>query len=57
MKSQESQEKKFRQLSDEELEKVNGGMLPNVGGSVLCFNPTLCAAQGKQLDTKTCKCY
>ena len=26
MKSQDSQEKKFRQLSDEELEKVNGGM-------------------------------
>ena len=26
MKSQESQEKKFRQLSDEELEKVNGGI-------------------------------
>ena len=25
MKSQEPQEKKFRQLSDEELEKVNGG--------------------------------
>ena len=26
MKSQEPQEKKFRQLSDEELEKVNGGV-------------------------------
>ena len=26
MKSQEPQEKKFRELSDEELEKVNGGM-------------------------------
>ena len=26
MKSQESQEKKFRQLSDEELEKVTGGI-------------------------------
>ena len=26
MKSQEPQEKKFRQLSDEDLEKVNGGM-------------------------------
>ena len=28
MKSQVSQEKKFRQLSDEELEKVNGGLRP-----------------------------
>ena len=28
MKSQESQEKKFRQLSDEELEQVNGGGRP-----------------------------
>ena len=27
MKSQEPQEKKFRQLSDQELEKVNGGGL------------------------------
>ena len=26
MKKQESQGKKFRQLSDEELEKVNGGI-------------------------------
>ena len=26
MKSQEPQEKKFRQLSDEELEKVTGGI-------------------------------
>ena len=26
MKSQDSQEKKFRQLSDEELEKVTGGI-------------------------------
>ena len=30
MKSQEPQEKKFRQLSDEELEKVNGGRPPLV---------------------------
>ena len=57
MKSQESQEKKFRQLSDEGLEKVNGGMGTIIWGSALCFNPTLCAAQGKQLDTNTCKCY
>ena len=58
MKSQEPQEKKFRQLSDEELEQVNGGRLPIVGGEVImCSNLTLCAAQGKQLDTKTCKCY
>lgn len=29
MKSQEPQEKKFRQLSDQELEKVNGGRIPD----------------------------
>ena len=57
MKSQEPQEKKFRQLSDQELEKVNGGILPFFGGFISCYNLTLCAAQGKQLDTKTCKCY
>ena len=28
MKSQEPQEKKFRELSDQELEKVNGGLRP-----------------------------
>ena len=28
MKSQEPQEKKFRQLSDEELKKVTGGLNP-----------------------------
>ena len=28
MKSQEPQEKKFRQLSDEELEQVTGGINP-----------------------------
>ena len=52
------EKKQFRQLSDEELEKVNGGILPFVGvGGVSCYSLTLCAAQGKQLDTKTCKCY
>ena len=31
MKSQEPQEKKYRQLSDEELEQVNGGLRPRSG--------------------------
>ena len=41
MKSQEPQEKKFRQLSDEELEKVNGGareLIPG-GNCKLFINP------------------
>ena len=29
MKKQDAQEKKFRQLSDEELEQVNGGNIAN----------------------------
>ena len=58
MKKQDAQEKKFRQLSDQELEKVNGGRFPIVGGEIImCSNLTLCAEQGKQLDTKTCNCY
>ena len=51
------EKKRFTELSDQELEKVNGGMGTIIWGSALCFNPTLCAAQGKQLDTNTCKCY
>ena len=57
MKKQDAKEKQFRQLSDEELEKVNGGILPFLEDFISCYNLTLCAAQGKQLDTKTCKCY
>ena len=59
MKTTDAKEKTFRQLSDEELEKVNGGRLPIDWGVevIMCSNFTLCAAQGKQLDTKTCKCY
>ena len=37
MKSQEPQEKKFRQLSDDELEKVNGG-----AGSIGMVKMTFC---------------
>ena len=52
MKSQDSQEKKFRQLSDEELEKVTGGRevtKPEAGGSeeckdleYICSHPQVC---------------
>ena len=52
------EKKQFRQLSDEELEKVNGGRLPiDLGVEFIACNLTLCTAQGKQLDTKTCECY
>ena len=37
MKSQEPQEKKFRQLSDEELEKVNGGMFIDKKTNNVCL--------------------
>ena len=54
MKTKEK--KQFRELSDEELKQVNGGTL--IGeASIFCTNLTLCAVQGKQLDTKTCNCY
>ena len=47
MKSQEPQEKKFRQLSDEELEKVTGG------GKVW---PVIVVAPGKKFtDIELCK--
>ncbi|MCQ2116679.1 MAG: bacteriocin [Bacteroidales bacterium] len=39
MKSQEPQEKKFRQLSDEELEKVTGGARGLTGISEECKDP------------------
>ena len=53
------EKKQFTELSDEELKNVNGGKLPIVWGMevIMCSNLTLCAEQGKQLDTKTCKCY
>ena len=52
------QNKQLTELSDEELKQVNGGRLPIVGVEfITCSNLQLCAAQGKQLDTKTCKCY
>ena len=54
----EKLKKEFRELSDQELEKVNGGRLPIVEVEIItCSNSPLCTAQGKQLDTKTCKCY
>ena len=51
------QNKQLRELTDEELKQVNGGVGTILAVLDLCSNPTLCAAQGKQLDTKTCKCY
>ena len=54
MKSQESQEKKFRQLSDEELEKVTGGArLPGATGGC---DITKCIELGKEMDPETCEC-
>ena len=53
MKSQEPQEKKFRQLSDEELEKVNGGG-SMFGGSGCDIEK--CPKLGKETDPLTCEC-
>ena len=54
MKSQESQKKKFRQLSDQELEKVTGGVrLPGATGGC---DITKCFDLGKKTDSKTCEC-
>ena len=54
MKSQEPQEKKFRQLSDEELEKVNGG---SVHAKLTSFcDVTKCIELGKETDPETCQC-
>ena len=39
MKSQDSQEKKFRQLSDQELEKVTGGSWTGFGSPEECKDP------------------
>ena len=54
MKSQEPQEKKFRELSDQELEKVNGG------GYMAILTPfcdvTKCIELGKETDPETCQC-
>ena len=54
MKSQESQEKKFRQLSDEELEKVNGGGCMAIPAQ-FC-STTKCSKLGKKMDPETCQC-
>ena len=46
MKSQDSQEKKFRQLSDEELEKVTGGGPNNISaffGGAQVISMSICA--------------
>ena len=39
MKSQEPQEKKFRQLSDEDLKQVTGGMITFPSFSEECKDP------------------
>ena len=49
MKKKEN-EKQFRELSDEELEKVNGGSVVSV-----CDFAT-CRELGKETDLKTCEC-
>ena len=53
MKSQEPQEKKFRQLSDEELEKVTGGTA--VAGGMSCKRALSASCQaGYYLDGRQC---
>ena len=54
MKTTDSEEKKFRQLLDEGLEKVNGG------GCMAILTPfcdvTKCPELGKKTDLLTCEC-
>ena len=59
MKSQEPQEKKFRQLSDEELEKVNGGGYPGkrIGVFIRCDDLTNpCDAGMHKNPNNNCQC-
>ena len=46
--------KQFTELSDEELEKVNGGSF-HVGPAISC-DPIKCPELGKETDPKTCEC-
>ena len=55
MKNQETTPKKeLKQLSDEELEKVNGGSL-NARLAINC-DQIKCPELGKETDLKTCEC-
>ena len=54
MKSQEPQEKKFRKLSDEELEKVTGGMTPCATMCDESTNP--CDAGMHKNPMNNCQC-
>ena len=47
-----AKEKKFRHLSDEELEKVNGGLAMPAGRCDLHKCPEL----GKKTNPRTCEC-
>ena len=54
MKTNDSKGKLFRQLSDEELEKVTGGSL-NARPAMGC-DFAKCPELGKETDTETCEC-
>ena len=57
MKSQEPQEKKFRQLSDEELEKVNGGVYGKELVFIRCDDLTNpCDAGMHKNPNNNCQC-
>ena len=51
MKSQEPKDKKFRQLSEEELENVNGG-----GAGCFTDDKAVCIKRGGIYDRLTCQC-
>ena len=53
MKSQEPKEKKFRQLSDEELEKVTGGMITH---ATVCDELTNPCEPGMRKNPINCQC-
>ena len=56
MKSQEPKDKKFRQLSDEELEKVNGGMFLYERSSDVCISSTCNPGEEFDFTPGVCKC-
>ena len=56
MKSQDSQEKKFRQLSDQELEKVNGGGYPGKTHATVCDELTNPCEPGMRKNPINCQC-
>ena len=54
MKTSDAKEKKFRQLSDQELKQVNGGFFGTA--SLLVCDGAKCRELGMTTDPETCEC-